>query len=339
MKISTFKEVVKKIATANKRVAIKVEGEMGIGKSQAVQQVANELGYKYVDLRLAEQEPGDLIGMPYREGNVTYWSKPCWIPDKETKLMLVLEELNRAPIDVQQAIFQLLTEFKIHTHEFPHYTTLVVCVNPSDSIYHVAELDPAMKTRCINLTLEPDVDEWLRYAYENKVDDRIIQFIGTHREMLCNPSDKEPCPLPRTWKLLSDVIQIIPKDALFEVCAGLVGKEAAIVFQKFCDKEYKKPVLGKEILNNYEKVKEKLMRQRNDENFVTVKDLVAVIGDSKLSKEQLANLVNFLLDTAPEWKVRVLNELPEKLLVELSKTKLVDDISSIIMQQNKMKGK
>lgn len=42
-------------------------GAMGIGKSQIVAQVADELGIPVIDLRLAQMETGDLVGIPYLE--------------------------------------------------------------------------------------------------------------------------------------------------------------------------------------------------------------------------------------------------------------------------------
>ena len=339
MKISELKQTLKAIAQNNKKIPVLIEGEMGIGKSQVVQQVAEEIGYQYVDLRLAHQEPGDLIGLPRIVDGKTYWTKPEWIPEKNQKLMLALEELNRAPIDVQQAIFQVLTEYKIHTHELPDVTMIVICINPSDGIYHVSQLDPAMITRCVKLKLEADADEWIEYAYKVKIDDRIIRFISVHRDLLSKPGE-DASPNPRTWKLLSDIIGIVPENVLFEIASGLVGKEAAVAFQKFCDKEYKKPISGKEILNDYAKVKSKILAQRNDEMSVTVKDLIAICkAESKLTKIQLDNLVKFLKDTSAEWKIEIIQNLPEKVISDLSKTEIVDEITSIIEQIHKAKTK
>jgi len=335
MKIHELKELIKSHTRLDKPAPIIIEGEMGIGKSQVVQQVAEELRYTYVDLRLAQQEPGDLIGMPRVVDGVTIWSRPSWMPEENAKLVLALEELNRAPIDVQQAIFQALTENKIHTHKLPAKTIIVLCINPSDSMYHVSDLDPAMISRCIKVKLDYDVDEWLKFAYEKKLDDRIIQFISVHRDLLCQPKENEPSPLPRTWHLLSNELKVVPDELLFEVSAGLVGKEAAVTFQKFCDKEYKKPVTGKEILEHYDKVKEKLSKQRNDENWVTARDLVNYISKSKLRKSEIENLNDYLLNTKAEWKVEIISNLPETILIELSKTKLVEEMASIINQVQK----
>jgi len=115
MKINTFKKFLKEVALKNIRVPILLQGPMGAGKSQAVHQVADEIGFTYVDLRPATQDEGDLIGMPEKDvqNRVTRYLRPEWVPEKDQKLMLVLEELNRAQTGIMQALMQVLTEYKI----------------------------------------------------------------------------------------------------------------------------------------------------------------------------------------------------------------------------------
>jgi len=54
-----------------------------------------------------------------------------------------------------------------------------------------------------------------------------------------------------------------------------------------------------------------------------------------LKKTELENLQKYLMDTKAEWKVEIISNLPEKLLTELSKTDLVDEIANIINQVHK----
>lgn len=60
-------------------------GYSGIGKSEGVRVgVAEALGYRMVDLRLAQMEPSDAIGMPWRDKIDGEWrtvyAKPWWFP-------------------------------------------------------------------------------------------------------------------------------------------------------------------------------------------------------------------------------------------------------------------
>ena len=114
-----------------------VVGEMGTAKSAFVRSWAEGKFDVVFDFRGATQTPEDMTGNPRiieREvkdasGKVIYmdlatdWARPGWIPvDKSKKMLIIFEEINRAAKDVQQAIFQALTENKIHTHEFPAFT-------------------------------------------------------------------------------------------------------------------------------------------------------------------------------------------------------------------------
>ena len=353
MKINALKEYIKAAALQNKKRPIVVEGDMGLGKSQAAQQVAEDLGYKYVDLRLALQEPGDLVGMPRIVDGRTVWSMPSWVPAKEEKLMLVLEELNRAPADVQQAIMQVLTEGKIHMYTLPDIYQIVVCINPPDSIYHVSESEPAMVTRGSKIKLEPDADEWLKYAHTKKFDERVIQFIAMHKELLCKPIEKPPCPVPRTWEILSDLLPIIPAESQNEIISGIVGEEVALIFQKFIRENYNKPVSGREILDGYDKVKVKLAKQRNDEMWATARDLGALISSiaekGKPTEKQAKNLVGFLTDLSDlsknkdgsraEWAIEIIQHLPDKVLSQVATNELIENLNVILDEVKKASKK
>lgn len=333
--IQEFKQVVKDFALANLRIPILVTSHMGAGKSQAVQQVAKELNMLYMDLRLATQEAGDLTGIPRAVDMKTFWCQPDWIPPKDAKFMLVLEELNRAPADVLQAIFQALTENKIHTHPLPDHTMIVACINPADAMYHVTDLDPAMQNRFWHCEIEPDKDDWMKWMYEEKADERVIKFIGAHSDLFYVPKERGACPTPRTLKLLSDaMLGTNPNDAgIMRLAVGFIGQEAGVAFANYCRKDYDKPVSGKEILTEYIKIKPKFDKQQADAINVTANDLIAMLGAGKfkMNKTHMTNLVAFLKDLKPEWKSKIIPNLPNNLMNELSNDEsLVEEIQNIL---------
>ena len=92
MRVDDAKRWLKILAEKEVHVAPLFVGPMGIGKSDIVKQVTNELGLGFIDLRLAQMEPGDLIGIPYRDGDRTSWAKPEWFPKEGTKGILHLDE-------------------------------------------------------------------------------------------------------------------------------------------------------------------------------------------------------------------------------------------------------
>ena len=60
-------------------------GPPGIGKSEVVQEITNELGGLMIDLRMAQMEPTDLRGIPYynKDNGRMDWAPPVDLPDTE----------------------------------------------------------------------------------------------------------------------------------------------------------------------------------------------------------------------------------------------------------------
>ncbi len=66
MHINDAKRYIKNIAEKQVPVTIAMVGPSGIGKSAIEKQLAKDLNCGFIDLRLATQEPSDLIGIPYQ---------------------------------------------------------------------------------------------------------------------------------------------------------------------------------------------------------------------------------------------------------------------------------
>ncbi len=337
--IRTTKQLIKSAAGKGVAVPIMLIGGMGIGKSQIVAQAAEELGIGFIDLRLAQQEPGDLIGIPRaievinektkRKEVVTTYARPEWFPDAEEspRGILFLDELNRAPIDVRQAVFQLVKEKKMHTHVLPKGWYIVSAINPDNSQFQVESLDKAMLRRFCQLKVTHDVETWMGWAKgPGKVSEEITGFIAAQGKLL-GEDEKfsiEARPTPDQWVMLDEMRKsgIIPSREEVEVFAGLVGTDAAVSYRRFIDARYERPVSGKEVLNDYEtsKIKKKVKKQqkRNDEMHATVIDLAAEMNvTAKPSKKQIRNLADFIMDSNAEVKASVVHKLPKDYLSEL----------------------
>lgn len=87
--LNEFKEIFKFVLNNNRRlvdegknpVSISAEGSCGVGKTQSVEQVANELGMTFVKINLAElEEISDLVGFPLKEYEIKVEGVTKWIP-------------------------------------------------------------------------------------------------------------------------------------------------------------------------------------------------------------------------------------------------------------------
>src|SRR5262245_54184036 len=84
-------------------------GPPGVGKSQVLQQVAAKTKRQFLDLRLPLLDAVDLRGIPYKEGNVTRWLPPSFLP-REGRGLLCLEEFASAFPVVQAAASSLILD-------------------------------------------------------------------------------------------------------------------------------------------------------------------------------------------------------------------------------------
>jgi len=331
MHINDAKRYIKRIIEKQVPVTIAMVGASGIGKSAIEKQLAKELGIQFIDLRLATQEPSDLIGIPYREGNRTHWAEPAWFPKTGTRGVICLEELNRAPNDVRQCIFQFIWDRVLNTHVLPEGWTIVLAMNPEtdDGSYQVETLDKALIRRCSVIVVEPNVNSWMTWATDptqGNVPAEITGFIGTHKDMLFVPENFD-FPVTRTPASWGDTLSLlrkaeaIPQDLEFEIISGIVGKEAAAAFVKYMDKQYERPVNGEEALKDFAAVKDKILKQakKADEMYVTIKQIIGIAeaANNKLPKKQMENLIEFIDVLNADTAAMLVRELPSEIVSAL----------------------
>jgi len=335
-RINQAKAQLKKMIENKMTEVLALEGGTGVGKSAIVKQVAKELDINLVDLRLAQMaDATDLVGMPRTNPDTkeTVYCATEWWPKKGTKGILFLDEPNRGAADVRQGVFQLLTDRRIHTHSLPEDWTIVLAFNPSegDISYDVASTDAAWNSRFIRLKVEPDVETWMTWAHENNIHDLVIRFIAVNQNLLHSVKEGGSFPCPRTWEMVSNFLnkETLLPEIQADMLQGMIGSEATAVFIKFMDKNFRKPVSGKEILNHFKTghieregkkltIREVVADQQNDETAATMSDVVALVGEGgKLTVQNVDNLVEFAITIRREMCMAFLKKLPSSLLCKM----------------------
>ena len=364
MNIANTKKVVRQATI--KKITPMLWGKAGIAKSEVILEVgqerSKELGltftkdfnafddkhFGFVDLRLGTQEVGDLIGNPVAidvttpDGNVvkkTSWALPAWFPTSAgSHGIIFLDELNRGRLEVIQAIFQLVLNRQLHTHVLPEGWSIVSACNPSGDEYFVNELDEALRNRFINLSFTPDIKEWVEFGKNTgRIALGITDFIEKYPQALGTNYEALPMeikPTPRSWEMLSKMMDGLEKELWLEVAAALIGNEYALSFINSLEKEMDKPLRAEEILNNFDEV-EKVIKKyanakksRTDLLRMTCDDLVRVAKQEdrvKFSKEQSANLLKFLKTIMADLAFSVVKELVK-----------IDELKNIFNQDNEL---
>ncbi len=100
------------------RRAVLLEGPTGVGKSEIIRRVAEQLGIETTVLDLSLLEPPDLVGLPIVRDGRTEYALPHVLP-RDGAGILLLEELNRAERYIQQPALQLLSARRLHEYELP----------------------------------------------------------------------------------------------------------------------------------------------------------------------------------------------------------------------------
>jgi len=280
-----------------------LRGRHGVGKSQVVYQIAKNMGLPVVERRASQMTEGDLVGLPSVDGDRTSFNPPDWFKQAcEQPVVLFLDEVDRAVLEVRQGIFELTDSRKLNGHHLHAETVVFAAVNGGEhgEQYQVNEMDPAELDRYSVWDIEPTVEDWLSWAKEN-VDSLVWDFINQNRSHLEHSGDYEPnkvYPSRRSWDRLNQVLKGAdllesPGPEMFALSASFVGFEAAVAFNDYA-KNYERVVTVEQLLNG-ERVEALEGFSLNDHCAMIEKVDAEEILKAEISEEHLKNLANYFV--------------------------------------------
>jgi hypothetical protein len=319
-------------------VSIEVVGESGIGKTSSIIQLANELGLHFVKLNLAQiEEIGDLVGFPIRQFELTnnidkvwvdenlikeYQDKgfkstglnrmsycaPEWISGKEKGGILLLDDWNRADIRFIQAVMELIDRQQYISWTLPKDWHILLTANPDTGDYLVNSIDNAQKTRFISVNLKYDVDCWGKWAEENEMDGRCINFMLMHPELVTKEVNSRSVSM--FFNSISSLKSFDESLPLIQMIGeGSVGSEFSTMFTMFINNKLDRMITPENILNQ-------------DEKYVmnTLKSLVG--------KED-----KYRADIASTLSTRLANYLGVKAKTEKITNEIINRISTLVKEE------
>jgi len=251
----TFVKLAPAVSAA--RLPVLLRGRHGIGKSQVVYQLAANMGLPVIERRASQMTEGDLVGLPSIDGNRTTFNPPDWFKEScEQAVVLFLDEVDRATLEVRQGIFELTDSRKLNGHRLHPDTIIFAAINGGEhgEQYQVNEMDPAELDRWSVWDLEPTIEDWLAWGKDN-VDGLIWDFINQNRAHLEHAGDIEPnkrYPSRRSWDRLDKVLKqadsLEASPAMFNLAQSFVGFEAAVALNDYA-KNYDRVVTVDQLLN------------------------------------------------------------------------------------------
>ena len=239
---ATFSQIVDHVTAVRKPVLLR--GRHGIGKSTVVYQYAAQQNMEVVERRASEMTEGDLVGLPSIEANSTRFNPPDWFKTAcDRPVVLFLDEVDRATLEVRQGIFELTDSRKLNGHKLHDDTLIFAAVNGGEhgAQYQVGEMDPAELDRWTVFDIEPSVEDWLAWANDSGISQEVFNFINQNRSHLEHTDDFEPnkvYPSRRSWERLDQCLSQAglledASPALFNLTSAFVGFEAAVAFNDF----------------------------------------------------------------------------------------------------------
>lgn len=220
----------------------------GIGKSQAVYQVAEQYNLKVIDFRLAQCDPTDLNGFPRinektdRAGYTAMDTFPLEgdpIPEGYSGWLLFFDELTSAPKAVQAASYKVILDRAIGQRKLHKNVAMVAAGNMATDRAIVEEMSTALMSRLVHIHLVVDPIEFTSHAAANNYDHRITSFINFKpgNVYTFNPDHSdETYACPRTWEFVNRVLKTadLTDPDLLPMLAGVISEGVAREFVMFC---------------------------------------------------------------------------------------------------------
>jgi hypothetical protein len=206
-------------------------GEPGIGKTAALNHLAEALDLPLTTVIASVHEPSDFSGLPVVGDDPAEQGVPMAPPDWAVRLvragrgLLFLDELSTAPPAVQAALLRLVLERRIGSLRLPAGVRIVAAANPRSSAADGWELSAPLANRFVHLQWTYDHDvvvrglggTWPRAAVPRLDRGRLAEAVAFARRAVCGLLSVRPAlvhklpsnesrrggawPSPRSWNM------------------------------------------------------------------------------------------------------------------------------------------
>ena len=217
-------------------------GPPGIGKSELVEGITNELGGYMIDLRLGQMEPTDIRGIPFynKELGKMDWAPPVDLPDDDLAaqypiVVLFLDELNSAAPAVQAAAYQLILNRRVGKYRLPDNVVMVAAGNRESDKGVTFRMPTPLANRFIHQEMKVKFEDWLDWATENKIHKDVVGYLSFAKQDLYDfdsKSSSRAFATPRTWTFVSELLddEQMDDDTAVNLIAGTIGEGLAVKF-------------------------------------------------------------------------------------------------------------
>ena len=219
-------------------------GPPGIGKSDLIKKISEDISAMLIDLRLSQFDPTDLRGIPYFNSQdcSMEWAPPADLPNREDarkheRIILFLDELNSATPAVQAAAYQLILDRKIGNYSLPDNVVLVAAGNRESDKGITFNMPSPLANRFIHLELKADFDTWLTWGIESNIHPDVVSYLTYSKSDLYDfdpKSTSRAFATPRSWEFVSQILfSDSDEETRRNLISGTIGDGLTIKFMAY----------------------------------------------------------------------------------------------------------
>ncbi|MCB4303967.1 ATP-binding protein [Clostridioides difficile] len=308
-------------------------GESGIGKTALANKLAKENDWSLIVIDGNLLKEGEIGGLPTIESYVGVNSNGYKTEKKTTvyavhnklreideeiskskTVLLFIDEINRCEHTVQQELMNLILNREINGYKLHDDVKILAAMNPSskygsDFDYQVVDMDAAQENRFVWLNMESDHTQWIKWAIDEGIERKVIEFISTFPEYLHKINEDDVRATPRSYERVSKIYKVykeknnsIPRAVFLNVVKGNVGKVIAEEFISFIESN-SKPLISYEDVFLGESIDESIVERVKNESHTRLylsamnilKDLELNIKNDKYESNHYINrFIEFL---------------------------------------------
>lgn len=241
-------------------IPILLLGPPGIGKSACAVLVAqyvekkfpmDENGFPTVPcpakvIDLACRLPEDILGLPFREKNITFYAPPLDIAEGskdiwgDGQFVYVFDDLPTAQMSVQTATYRLFAERRTGSVELSPNARLIATGNRREDQSGAIVLPAALRNRMLIFEIEPDLMQWTLWYMNQGYSFDIPAFLRwkpEHFSKLPKSADEKGAyATPRSWVKVAKSLETAKRyDRVLQIASAAVGEGIAVEFKAFID--------------------------------------------------------------------------------------------------------
>lgn len=305
--------------TLDKMPSVMLWGPPGVGKSQAVRQIATEIEDRtdkhvvVTDVRLLLFNPIDLRGIPTANEDKTLavWLKPkIFQMDASDDIVniLFLDEISAAPQSVQAAAYQITLDRTVGEHKLPDNCIVIAAGNRVTDKSVAYKMPKALANRLLHIETDVNFASWKEWAIRHGLNEKVVGYLSFRQDALMKFSasaEDLAFPTPRSWEMVSNLLNYVNGDidAMFGMISGVIGVSAASEFLTWAQVYQDLPSI-EEIFEGTTSI----IPTRPDSLYALISSMTSYASKHKDEMELIRNSIAYASKLPPDFSVVLMKD-------------------------------